>query len=56
MTHCNESFRKVETAKETGVDPYNYLVYTLTEAAKLRDTDEFEKIAELTPAYFKNLG
>ncbi|MGI6578819.1 MAG: IS66 family transposase [Saccharofermentanales bacterium] len=46
----------VETAKETGVDPYSYLVYTLTEAAKLRDTDEFEKIAELTPAYFKNLG
>ena len=43
----------VETAKETGVDPYNYFVYTLTEAAKLRDTDEFEKIAELTPAHFK---
>ena len=27
----------VETAKETGVDPYAYFVYTLTEAANLRE-------------------
>jgi transposase len=46
----------VETAKETGVDPYNYFVYTLTEAAKLRKTGEQKKISELTPSYFKNLS
>lgn len=46
----------VETAKETGVDPYQYLVYALTEAAKLRAADEGERIAELTPEYFKKLA
>lgn len=45
----------VETAKETGIDPYKYLVYTLTEAAKLREAGESEKISQLTPAHFKNL-
>lgn len=43
----------VETAKETGVDPYAYFVYTLTEAANLREAGENEKISELTPAHFK---
>lgn len=43
----------VETAKETGVDPYRYFVYALTEAAKLRAADEIEKIADLTPERFK---
>lgn len=46
----------VETAKETGVDPYNYFVYTLTEAAKLRKAGEQKKISELTPSYFKNFS
>lgn len=43
----------VETAKETGVDPYAYFVYTLTEAANLREAGENEKSSELTPAHFK---
>lgn len=43
----------VETAKETGVDPYAYFVYTLTEAANLREAGENEKISEITPAHFK---
>ena len=46
----------VETAKETGIDPYQYFIYALTEAAKLRAADECEKIAELTPAHFKKLA
>lgn len=46
----------VETAKETGVDPYQYFVYALTEAAKLRAAGEDEKIAQLTPEQFKNLS
>ena len=43
----------VETDKETGVDPYAYFVYTLAEAANLREAGENEKISELTPAHFK---
>lgn len=43
----------VETAKETGVDPYTYFVYTLTEAANLREAGENDKISKLTPAHFK---
>lgn len=46
----------VETAKETGVDPYRYFVFVLDEAAKLRAADKTDKIAELTPSYFKNLS
>ncbi len=46
----------VETAKETGIDPYQYFIYALTEAAELRAADECEKIAELTPANFKKLA
>jgi len=45
-----------ETAKETGVDPYRYFVFTLNEAAKLRAAGKSDKIAELTPSYFKNLS
>jgi hypothetical protein len=45
----------VETAKETGVDPYNYFIYILTEAAMLRNASEQKKISDLTPTYFKNL-
>ncbi len=43
----------VETAKETGVDSYRYFVFTLDEAAKLRAVGKTDKIAELTPNYFK---
>ncbi len=43
----------VETAKETGVVPYAYFVYTLTEAANLREAGENEKISKLTPAHLK---
>ena len=43
----------VETAKETGVDPYTYFVYTLTEAANLREAGENDKISKFTPAHFK---
>ena len=46
----------VETAKETGVDPYQYFVFTLGEAAALRAAGKVDKIAELTPSYFKNLS
>ena len=46
----------VETAKETGVDPYKYFVFTLDEAAKLRAANKTDKIAELTPSFFKNLS
>ncbi len=46
----------VETAKETGIDPYQYFIYALTEAAEHRAADECEKIAELTPANFKKLA
>lgn len=43
----------VETAKETGVDLYTYFVYTLTEAANLREAGENDKISKFTPAHFK---
>lgn len=46
----------VETAKETGVDPYKYFVYVLTEAAKLKDQKQEDKIGNLTPYFFKNLN
>ena len=46
----------VETAKETGVDPSRYFVFTLNAAAKLRAAGKSDKIAELTPSYFKNLS
>lgn len=46
----------VETAKETGVNPYKYFVYALSEAAKLRATGQLEEIAKLTPDYFKNIS
>ena len=46
----------VETAKETGVDPYRYFVFALDEAAKLRATGKTDKNAELTPSYFKNFS
>lgn len=45
----------VETAKETGVDPYQYFVYSLREAAKLRDSGKQDEIAKLTPALFKTI-
>ena len=43
------------TAKETGVDPQQYFVYALSEAAKLRADGKPEKIAKLTPEYFQYL-
>lgn len=46
----------VETAKETGVDPYSYFTFILNEAAKLRAVNKTDKIADLTPSYFKNLS
>ena len=35
------------------MDPYTYFVYTLTEAANLREAGENDKISKLTPAHFK---
>ena len=46
----------VETAKETGVNPYDYFVFALSEATKLRAANTPEKIAELTPSHFKSLN
>ncbi|NLJ94300.1 MAG: transposase domain-containing protein [Clostridiaceae bacterium] len=46
----------VETAKESGVDPYKYFVYALTEAAKLSAAGNTDQIGKLTPNYFKNLN
>lgn len=39
--------------QETGVDPHAYFVFTLTEAANLREAGENKKISDLTPAHFK---
>lgn len=46
----------VETAKETGVDPYQYFTYTLQTAAQLAAEGKEDEIAKLTPAYFKALN
>ena len=56
-THLDVYKRQlVETAKETGVDPYSYFTFILNEAAKLRAVNKTDKIADLTPSYFKNLS
>ena len=46
----------VETAKESGVDPYQYFVFALTEAAKLSAAGNTNQIGKLTPYYFKKLN
>ncbi len=45
-----------ETAKETGVDPYQYFTYTLQAAAQLAADGKEDEIARLTPAHFKALN
>ncbi len=46
-------FSLVETCKENGIDPYAYLVFALKQSAYLQTKGKPEKIADLTPDYFK---
>ena len=48
------AYSLVETAKATGVDPYEYLVWALKQGAELYNNGQFEEIAHLSPATFRD--
>ena len=41
----------IETAKETGLDPYKYLLWALREAPRLFETDR-KRAKKLTPEHY----